>query len=106
MSNKNGHGGARKGAGRKPDPERQAVIRLKKEISDFISGTDPVKKQKRMLVVTQALYKEASHGNIQAIKEWNDRAIGKAKESVDVTSDGEKLDTYTIKIIPPKEDGN
>lgn len=43
----------------------------------------------------------ALEGNIQAIKEVNDRAMGKAESKADITSNGETLATV-INIIKPE----
>ena len=47
------------------------------------------------------VYKKSPNG--QAIKEMFDRAFGKAKQEVDVTSGGEKIVTFQY-IIPKDED--
>lgn len=47
------------------------------------------------------VYKKSPNG--QAIKEMFDRAFGKAKQEVDVTSGGEKIVTFQY-IIPKEED--
>jgi hypothetical protein len=42
-------------------------------------------------VITPVLLKQAAKGDIQAIKEVNDRVMGKAPQSTDITSGGEKI---------------
>ncbi|HDY66726.1 MAG TPA: hypothetical protein ENH85_02925 [Candidatus Scalindua sp.] len=43
-----------------------------------------------------ALLKSMEKGDIRAIKEGLDRVLGKATESVDITSDGERLDGINL----------
>jgi hypothetical protein len=47
-----------------------------------------------------ALIKEGMDGNVQAIKELIDRTEGRAKESIDHTTLGEKIKGYTVLAHP------
>lgn len=74
------HGGARKGAGRKPKTEEQEKIEL-------ISSVIPKKEVIELCAI------QAQKGNMKAIELLMYYLLGKPKDSVDVTSDGD-----TIKI--------
>ena len=76
-------GGARPGAGRKKE---QRTIQSEK-LREYL--IEQVIKEKSPII--KALIKKAKGGDTGAIKEILDRALGKAKESLDLTSGGEKI---------------
>lgn len=43
------------------------------------------------------------NGDIQALKLWLEYLVGKPRQSVDVTSDGDKLPALTVQIVRPDE---
>jgi hypothetical protein len=79
------NGGARPGAGR-PKASRTIAAEMFK---DYVA--------KRIVEeqgdIVDALLEKAKKGDTQAAKELFDRAFGKSKESVDVTTKGESLNT-------------
>lgn len=88
--NKKTRGGARAGAGRpKLEASKYREILIRK-----------IEKQAEPLA--QALIDKGLTGDVPALKEIHDRALGKAKESVDLTSNGETIGF--IALPPLKED--
>lgn len=86
-------------SGRPPMTEEEKL--LKKVQRDFI------KEYKESLtealpLISPILIAKAMEGDMQAIKEVNDRAMGKANQNVDVTTGGESLNTALVKFIDGK----
>ena len=74
----NGHGGKRKGGGRKPKISEIQVI----EQMDAIAVPERA---------WRALWERCEDGDIQALKTWIAYRFGNPKNSVDVTSKGDKI---------------
>lgn len=94
MESKKPMGGKRPGAGRKPGkPNKKTVQKQEQQriFEEYILSS--VLKEKKGII--DALIKKAKEGNVLAAKELMDRVLGKAKESVDLTSGGEAL-TITV----------
>lgn len=69
-------GGKRPGAGRKPDPTKQALAEAyTKALAEEVD--------KHKATILAALIAKAETGDIPAIKEIHDRLMGKAKETVE-----------------------
>lgn len=91
---KNGYGGRRAGSGRKPlalDDKKRTLKQLHEdfaleddEVQRIDKGTGKVRreKMKKARVVLEALYKQAKTGDVSAIKEFNDRILGKSKQPI------------------------
>lgn len=82
----NGHGGARKGAGRKPKDEE---LKAAEKIENII-GSDKI---------IQKLGENVDKGNVKAIQLAMEYLWGKAPQSVDHTTKGEKINNFNIKDI-------
>ena len=50
-------------------------------------------------ILTATLIQAGINGDIPAIKELRDRAYGKSKESIDLTSGGDKLEAPIIQVV-------
>ena len=75
------NGGRRAGAGRPLSPERQAAVDFALEevvVKERRYGQVRLVKKTRMRVITDTLYSLAKQGNLSAIKELNNRMIGRA----------------------------
>lgn len=94
--NKSSWGGKRDKSGRKPQLANEELQRVKELISFHGGELDDIEQKERVLVLMDQLYKLGRAGNVIAIKEYLDRQIGKAKESIDHTTDGEKIEIITI----------
>jgi len=109
----NGHGGKRKGSGRKQTSATLRAQMLREEL-----GKEVEKEKDRYFAAwkdlalghflevkqkdgTTRVYKKAPDG--KALKDILDQTIGKAPQQLDVTSDGEKLDTGVVILPPLKE---
>jgi predicted ArsR family transcriptional regulator len=57
--------------------------------------------EKEMTEILRALQKIAKKGNVKAAEVILDRAYGKAKQQLDITTDGEKINT--IKLVRGNE---
>lgn len=80
---KKGHDPRRNLNGAPPMPDiREAMIELLSE---------PEEGKTKLRNVLDALYKRAVKGDIRAVQEVLDRMYGKSRQSVDVTSGGEKI---------------
>lgn len=84
------HGGARPNSGRKPKADEIAMI----ERMDAVMAPEEV---------WEALGKKVREGDGPCIKTWLEYRYGKPKQSVDVTSDGEKLPALAVQIVKPDE---
>lgn len=98
--NAGGTGGRRSGAGRKPLAQDEKRLNIKKswesyadelvEVQQLDKGTREVRKVKmqRLRIAQDRLFKGVMDGDIAAIKEFNDRVGGKARQPV--TGDDEE----------------
>jgi len=91
-----GAGGRMPGAGRKPlehDEERRTLKRSYEEfakeevempVTRLEKGTkvQRIEKMKRVRVVQEKLFKKVQEGDVQAIKEFNDRVLGKSRQTI------------------------
>jgi hypothetical protein len=84
------HGGARPNAGRPPKADELKLI----EQMDAIMAPDEVWEKIATLCTT---------GDMQALKLWVEYRFGKPKQSVDLTTDGEKLTALTVQYVTPNE---
>lgn len=80
---KGNHGGARKGAGKKPGQVGNHTLQAQETKALLIQMF-----QERAQPIFDKLLEKAEDGDIQAIKEIMDRVYGKAPQSMDVTSKG------------------
>ena len=85
--------------GRPPDTEEKKI--LKKVIRELVA------EYKQTLAdalpqISPVLIDQATKGNIQAIKEINDRVMGKPEQQTDITSGGEPIQPVLVKFL----DGN
>jgi hypothetical protein len=90
VNNNSTHGGARPGAGRKPKADELNLINT----MDSIISPDEVWYKVSQLAMS---------GDMQALKVWIEYRFGKAKQSVDITSGGEKLPTLMVEVVRPNE---
>ncbi len=82
--------------GRPPMTEEE---KLKAKVQrDFIKDYKESLKE-ALPLISPILIAKAMEGDMQAIKEVNDRAMGKSQQSVDVTTDGESLNKALVKFI-------
>jgi predicted AAA+ superfamily ATPase len=102
LPSKKKNGGARPGSGRKKNLLAEIIKgdleEVKKRISTHAIQLVQTRKgqKERILVILDKLYFLASHNNVKAMKEYLDRTIGKAKESVDITTGGDKMAFLTV----------
>ena len=82
-------GGYREGGGR-PKGAVSDKTRKKQLLEEYL--LEEVIKEKKQIV--KALIRTAKKNNIQAIKEILDRVLGRSKESVDITSGGERIGLF------------
>jgi len=83
---KGNNGGARPGAGRKPGQLSSHTLQAqetKKLLVDMF--------QKNAKPIFSVLIEKAIDGDMQAVREVLDRVYGKAQQSMDVTSGGERM---------------
>jgi hypothetical protein len=74
----NGHGGARKGGGRRTKANEIAII---KQMDAVANPKDAWRR----------LWKKCEEGDLQAIKAWLNYRFGMPKQNLDVTTDGDKI---------------
>lgn len=84
-----GNGGYRDGAGRKPKADEIKII----ESMDAVAVPEEAWK---------ALWNRCKDGDTQAIKTWLNYRFGMPKQSVDVTTNGDKI-APPIEWISPKK---
>lgn len=75
-------GGYRPGSGRKPLLNKEDILRVKELIAQHGSEFDEKSKKERLLVMMDMLYKEGTKGNIMAAKEYMDRMMGRARQTI------------------------
>jgi len=85
--------------GRPPMTEEEKLIAKAKR--DFVKEYKESLRESLPLI-KPVLIAKALEGDMQAIKEINDRAMGKADSKTDITSGGEKIATV-INIIKPDD---
>lgn len=88
------HGGKRENSGRKPLPIDEARRSLKKSWENFAlgevemnrldKGTQEIRKVKvqRIAVAQEMLFDKVKEKDVAAIKEFNDRSLGKSKQPI------------------------
>jgi hypothetical protein len=74
----NGHGGRRPNAGRLPKEKEQEIVSMMDIIASPMDALD-------------CLWNKCKEGDTQAIKTWLEYRFGKPKQSIDVTTQGEKI---------------
>ena len=79
------HGGARKGAGRKPKAEEIAIAEQLDNVADLSS-------------VFEALYSRVVQGDTSAIKLWLSYRLGMPVQQTDITTNGQDLNTSVTPI--------
>lgn len=82
------HGGKRQGAGRKPKANEIKML----EAMDATLA--PIE-------VWRKLADRVNEGSDTAIKTWLSYRYGQPKQSVDHTSEGEKINSVTVRILEP-----
>jgi hypothetical protein len=82
------NGGKRQGAGRKPKANEIAML----EAMDATLA--PIE-------VWRKLADRVNEGSDTAIKTWLSYRYGQPKQSVDHTSEGEKINSVTVRILEP-----
>ena len=100
------NGGARPGSGRKPLLPDAELIYVKNLLHQHGAEIDENEKERktRGAHLMDALYAAGKKGNIIAIKEYFDRQLGKAQQSLDMTSKGEKINLLELFNTATKED--
>lgn len=95
------NGGARPGSGRKALVEKPIIQELKvlidnhgKDLVEVTTASGVIKKA-RVLILLDKLFVEGYKGNIQAIKEYLDRTLGKAPQPLT----GDTKNPLAIRII-------
>jgi len=86
---KKGQSGNPNGRPKLPDL-REAMAKVLAEEKDGMSALEAILK---------ALRVKATKGDVRAAQELLDRGFGKAKQSVDVTTNGESITGFTIEIL-------
>lgn len=81
-------GGKREGSGRKPKADEEKLTLM----MDRILSPDEFWKMVAAMAVT---------GEVQAVRIWAAYRYGQPKQSMDITSDGDKITDINIKIIQP-----
>lgn len=102
-----GWGGRRANSGRKPLLEKAEIDHVRALIAQH--GSEPhneKSKQARILDVLDTLYEEGViNKSMFALKEYTDRQVGKVKESVDITTNNEKINMGVV-YLPSKTNEN
>ncbi len=99
---KSKRGGLRSGAGRRPDLNKQTLAEVKARIAGHAAVEIEVTKSGKMVRILRIealldiLFREGMKGNIQAIKEYLDRQIGKAIQPI--SGAGENME-FVCRII-------
>ena len=89
--------------GRPVESEEKKI--LKKATKEFIAEYKE-KLAEALPLISPVLIAKALDGDMQAIKEVNDRAMGKAEQSTDITSGGEKVTVLGINYVKPSGDNS
>ena len=78
-----------------------------KEILTKVLGKENEEGKSEAEQILEALKRQAKAGNVKASQLLLDRGYGKVKESLDITTDGEKINkpSIQIEIITTKKDG-
>lgn len=102
------HGGARSGAGRKPKIDNENVRKMKELIEGHGLEQEDIngKKLERVIILLTVLFREGAKGNIAAIKEYLDRQLGKAKESVELKNGDGGSFSIKISTLDKKQNGH
>jgi|SRR5690606_8203753 len=91
MDGRKKNGGPRPNSGRRPLAPDEELLNIKQLLAEHATTIDEKEKRHQILILMDKLYEVGKTGNIQAIKEYLDRQIGKSKESIDITTKGEAL---------------
>ena len=87
---KNKHGGARKGAGRKPKAEEQKLI---ERLDNIINSDEAIEKLKMLI----------NKPDLAAIRLYFEYRFGKPKDSIDVTSSDASIQSFNLSNLTEKE---
>ncbi|MEM0173589.1 MAG: hypothetical protein QXI16_03680 [Sulfolobaceae archaeon] len=84
------HGGARKGAGRKPKADE---IKLIERLDNIIDSDEVIRKLNELI----------KDGNYQAIRTYLEYRYGKPKNNIDITSGNEVIPNFNLSHLTEKE---
>ena len=90
MAKKNGHGGRRKNAGRKPKSDE---LKLISKLDHLIEQDKPILKLGELI----------KSGNVAALKLYFEYRYGKPKDSIDITSGDEPIQNFNLSNLTDKE---
>jgi hypothetical protein len=91
MDRRKFNGGPRPNSGR---PKKADEIKLIEQMDGIMAPDE----------AWQKVAKLCQNGDIQALKLWIEYRFGKPKQSVDLTSGGDKLPSLTVEFVKPNED--
>jgi len=86
---KKGQSGNPKGRPKLPDL-KDAIAKVLSEEKDGITALD---------AILSALRARAAKGDVRAAQELLDRGFGKSKQSMDLTTGGDKLTDFTVTVV-------
>lgn len=86
-------------SGRPPDTEQDKIIKkaTKQLIEEYKEALGESLPMIKPILIAKAL-----EGDMTAIKEIHDRVMDKAKQSTDITTDGESLNTALVRFLDGK----
>ena len=87
------HGGKRPNSGRKPKADEIKLI----EQMDAVAVPEHIWRK---------LYERCEEGDVAAIKTWLSYRFGMPKQSVDHTTDGEKITGFTVEVVDERDNKN
>jgi len=91
------------GGGRIPETEEQKIVkRAQKELVEEYKQ----KLAESLPEISPVLIAKAIGGDISAIKEINDRVIGRAQNNIDLTTKGESLNQALVKFLDGTKNDN
>lgn len=105
---KSKRGGLRSGAGRRPNLDRQTLAEVKARIAGHaaveieVTRNGKMERILRIEAVLDILFREGMKGNIQAIKEYLDRQIGKATQPLSGGGEGGEITCVIVGANPDK----
>ncbi len=86
------NGGSRPGSGRRPKADE---LKLIEQMDAVLAPED----------VWQKVASLCKQGDMQALKTWIEYRYGKPKQSMDLTTDGDKLTDFTVTLVNKQDEG-
>lgn len=88
----------------RPEGSVSIVSAIKKKLKEEFPDATTKEKRTYLEAITQKIFDKGLAGDVSMLKDMVDRVDGKAKESIDIQSKGERIGAFNF--IKPEDENN